>query len=214
MHAGMLMVGGEEMHKSLGNFWAVKDALKAVAPEELRFFLLNAHYRSPIDFTLEALEEAKAAYRRIRDAWGSLRAAERAGRDAGRGDDALRAAAAAALRAFTEAMDDDFNTREAIAAIYDFVATANKALDAGVGRDAVREALRAIGTFDEVLALLPRGGGDSDRVLTGVLDLLVALREDARKRKDFATADAIRTRLADLGIALEDTKDGVRWKRR
>ena len=214
MHAGMLMVAGEEMHKSMGNFWAVKDALKAVAPEELRFFLLHAHYRSPIDFTLEALEEAKAAYRRIRDAWGSLRAAERSGRDAGPGDPALRAAGATALRAFTEAMDDDFNTREAIAAIYEFVAAANRALDAGVGQGAVREALRAFGTFDEVLALLPRAGGDADRALAGVLDLLVQLREDARKRKDFATADAIRTRLADLGIALEDTKDGVRWKRR
>lgn len=214
MHGGMLMVKGEEMHKSLGNFWAVKDALKIVAPDELRFFLMNAHYRSPIDFTLEALEEAKAAYRRIRDVAGNLRAAERAAGDSGPGDAGLRDATEAALRKFAEAMDDDFNTREAIAAIYQFVGAANRALEMGAGRTAIREALRAVDSFDEVLAILPRTAADADRVLAGLIDFVVQLREDARKRKDFAISDAIRARLADLGIALEDTKEGVRWKRR
>ena len=212
MHGGMLMVKGEEMHKSLGNFWSVADALKVVAPEELRFFLLNAQYRSPIDFTREALEEAKAAYRRIRDAVGNLRAAERVAGEAGPGDEALLRASVAALERFAEVMDDDLNTREGVAALYDFVAEANRALEAGVGRKAAREALGALETFDDVLAIFPRTAAGADRTLVGLLDFVVQLREEARKRKDFATSDAIRARLAELGVVLEDTKDGVRWR--
>ncbi len=212
MHGGMLMVSGEEMHKSLGNYWSAADALKVVAPEELRFYLLNAQYRSPIDFTREALDEAKAAYRRIRDGVGNLRAAERVAGEKGPGDEALLRATVAALERFREVMDDDFNTREAVAALYDLVAAANRALEAGVGREAAREALRALDTFDEVLAILPRPAARSERVLEGLLDFVATLREDARRRKDFAASDAIRARLAELGVALEDTKGGVRWR--
>ena len=214
MHAGMLMVKGEEMHKSLGNFWTIRDALTRVSPEELRFFLLNSHYRSPIDFTLEGLDEAKAAYRRIRDGLEGLRAAHRTAPESGPADADLRNSVKSASPAFTAAMDDDLNTREAIAAIYDLVSAVNRALEAGVGRGAAREALDAFGRFDEVLALFPAGGAEADRVLSGVLDFLVELREAARKRKDFTTSDAIRTRLADLGIVIEDMKDGARWKRK
>ncbi len=214
MHTGMLMVGDEEMHKSLGNFWALRDALKIVSADELRFFLLNAQYRSPINFTAAGLEEAKAAYRRVRDGVGNLRAAEATAPEAGRGDAALRTAVETARAKFTAAMDDDFNTREAIAAIHDLVSASNRALEAGAGRGAAHGAVEAFATFDEVLSLFPPASADADRILAGVLDFLVQLREDARKRKDFATSDAIRARLAELGIALEDTKDGVRWRRR
>ena len=214
MHGGMLIVKGEEMHKSLGNYWSVADALRVVSPEELRFFLLNAQYRSPIDFTREALDEARAAHRRIRDAVENLRAAEATAKDAGPEDAALRAAAAKAREGFEASMDDDFNTREAVAAVYELVGASNKALESGAGRTAVHEALEAFRAFDQVLAILPRAAADADRVLSGVLDFIVELREEARKRKDFAASDGIRTRLADLGIVLEDTRDGVRWKRR
>ncbi|HTD80844.1 MAG TPA: DALR domain-containing protein, partial [Thermoplasmata archaeon] len=115
---------------------------------------------------------------------------------------------------FTAAMDDDVNTREAIAAIHDFVSAANRALEAGAGRAAIHDAVEAFSTFDETLSLFPPSSADAHRILAGVLDFLVQLREDARKRKDFVTADAIRARLADLGIILEDTKDGVRWRRK
>jgi len=214
MHGGMLMVKGEEMHKSLGNFWSVRDALKRVSQEELRFFLLNAHYRSPIDFTLEGLDEARVAYRRIREAYESLRAEERADRETGPGDTPLQSAAATATREFTEAMDDDFNTREAIAAVYEFVTAANRAIDTGIGRGAAVEALGAFRTFDEVLAIFPPTQADAERRMAALLDLIVKLREDSRTRKDFAMSDAIRTRLAEFGVVLEDTKDGVRWKLR
>ena len=212
MHGGMLMVKGEEMHKSLGNFWTVADALKRVSPEELRFYLLNAHYRSPIDFTLEGLDESKTAYRRILESHENVLAAERGARDSGPGDAALRTAAKAAIDKFIESMDDDFNTREAIAAIYELVATANRGLNRGIGRETARAALEAFGVFDQVLALFPKAAGGTEGTLAGVLDFIVQLREDARKRKDFATSDGIRARLAELGVVLEDTKDGVRWK--
>ena len=214
MHTGMLMVAGEEMHKSLGNFWALKDALKVVSGDELRFFLLNAQYRSPINFTQAGLEEASAAYRRVRDGVVNARTAERVAPASGSGDAGLKAAVATARAGFTAAMDDDFNTREAIAAIHDLVSASNRALEAGAGRAALHEAAEAFREFDEVLSLFSPPSADADRILTGVLDFLVQLREDARKRKDFATSDTIRTRLADLGIVLEDTKDGVRWRRK
>src|SRR5207247_801239 len=163
MHTGMLMVGGEEMHKSLGNFWALKDALKVVTGDELRFFLLNAQYRSPINFTMAGLEEAKAAYRRVRDGVANLGIAEASAPESGKGDATLKAAAAKAREKFTAAMDDDVNTREAIAAIHDFVSAANRALEAGAGRAAIHDAVEAFSTVDEALSLFPPASGGGDR---------------------------------------------------
>ena len=134
--------------------------------------------------------------------------------ESGKADSVLKAAVVTARATFTAVMDDDVNTREAIAAIHDLVSASNRALESGAGRGAVHEAMEAFAMFDEVLSLFPPGFGDADRILAGVLDFLVQLREDARKRKDFATSDAIRARLAELGIVLEDTKDGVRWRRK
>ena len=211
MHGGMLMVSGEEMHKSLGNFWALKDALARWEPEVLRFFYLNAHYRSPIDFAPELVDEAGRSYARLRETVRTIDAERRRTPDAGSADAVLRAATATALEAFDAAMADDFNTREAIAAIFEYARSVNKAVEAGAGRVALDEAATAFARFGEVLGLFARASAD-DAVVEGLMDLLVRLREDARKRKDFATADGIREGLAKLGIVLEDTRDGVRWK--
>lgn len=212
MHGGMLMVKGEEMHKSLGNFWATKDALAHFEPEVIRFFLLNAHYRSPIDFTAEGLDEAGRSYGRLRETIRTLDAERRRAAEKGKGDGELIAATAKALVAFDTAMSDDFNTREAIAALFEYARVVNKAVEAGAGRGSLDEANAAFRTFGEVLGLFQRRG-DADALVDGLLDLIVGLREDARKRKDFVTADRIREALARLGIVLEDTADGVRWKR-
>jgi len=118
-----------------------------------------------------------------------------------------------ALADFDAAMSDDFNTREAIAVIFEYGRVVNKALETGVGRGALDDAARAYRTFGDVLGILEPAAGGADLV-EGLLDLIVALREDARKRKDFATADRIRDALAAVGIVLEDTRDGVRWKRK
>ncbi len=213
LHGGMLMVKGEEMHKSLGNFWAVRDALARWDPEVLRFFFLNAHYRSPIDFSPEAIDEASRSYARLRETVANLEASRRKASESGPADADLRSATRRALEAFDEAMSDDFNTREALAAIFEYAREVNKALDLGAGTVVLDEAAAAFRTFGEVLGLFsPKL--EVAGLAEPLLDLVVALREDARRRKDFATADRIRDALAALGIVLEDTKDGVRWKRR
>jgi len=213
MHGGMLMVKGEEMHKSLGNFWSVKDALARFEPEVIRFFLVNSQYRSPVDFTLDGLEEAQRSYGRLRETVRTLEAERRRAPEAGKADSNIRSATTMALSAFDTAMSDDFNTREAIAVLFDYARVLNKSLETGAGRAALDDAASAFRTFGDVLGLF-RAREESDRLVEGLLDLIVALREDARKRKDFVTADRIRDDLAGLGIVLEDTRDGVRWKRR
>jgi len=213
MHTGMVMVKGEEMHKSLGNFWPVKAALKLYEPEVIRFFLVNVQYRGPIDFTPDLLDEAKRSYERLRETVRSVDAERRRAPESGKGDRTLKAATTKALDDFDVAMSDDFNTREAVAVLFDYSRAVNKAIDSGAGRTALDEAMRAFGTFGEILGILapPAVGADT---IDRLLDLIVALREDARKRKDFAAADRIRDALGAVGVVLEDTRDGVRWKRR
>ena len=213
MHTGMVMVKGEEMHKSLGNFWPVKAALKLYEPEVIRFFLVNVQYRGPIDFTPDLLDEAKRSYERLRETVRSVDAERRRAPESGKGDRTLKAATTKALADFDMAMSDDFNTREAVAVLFDYSRAVNKAIDSGAGRTALDEAMRAFGTFGEILGILapPAVGADT---IDRLLDLIVALREDARKRKDFAAADRIRDALGAVGVVLEDTRDGVRWKRR
>ncbi|TLZ74314.1 MAG: cysteine--tRNA ligase [Methanobacteriota archaeon] len=213
MHTGMVMVKGEEMHKSLGNFWPVKAALKLYEPEVIRFFLVNVQYRGPIDFIPDLLDEAKRSYERLRETVRSVDAERRRAPESGKGDRTLKAATTKALADFDVAMSDDFNTREAVAVLFDYSRAVNKAIDSGAGRTALDEAERAFRTFGEILGIFapPAEGADTvDRLL----DLIVALREDARKRKDFAAADRIRDALGAVGVVLEDTRDGVRWKRR
>ena len=213
LHAGMLMVKGEEMHKSLGNFWTVRDALVRWPPEVLRFFFLNAHYRSPADFTPELVDEAARSYGRLQESVRSIEAERRRAPSQGKGDADLQAATRTALEAFDAAMSDDFNTREALAAIFDYAREVNRAIAAGAGRGALDESAGAFDAFGDVLGLFARSGEDA-AITDGLVDLLIRLREDARTRKDFVTADRIRDALGTFGIALEDGRDGARWKRR
>ncbi len=213
MHPGMLMIRGEEMHKSLGNFWAVSDALARWEPEVLRFFFLNAHYRSPVDFTPDAIDEAGRSYARLLESVRGVDAERRRAAEKGKADADLLAATRKAREAFDAAMSDDFNTREAIAVIFEYAREVNRAIDAGAGRAALDEAASAFATFGDILGLFARGA-EGAALTEGLVNLLIGLREDARKRRDFGTADRIRDALAALGVALEDTRDGVRWKRR
>lgn len=213
MHTGMVMVKGEEMHKSLGNFWPVTAALKRYEPEVLRFFLINGQYRGPVDFTPELIDEAKRSYERLRETIRTVEAEKRRVPDSGKGDRELRTATAKVLADFDAAMCDDFNTREAIAVLFDYARAVNKAIETGAGRTVLEETAQAFSTIGNVLGLFEDREPHADLV-NGLLDLIVALREDARNRKDFKTADRIRDALAALGVVLEDTRDGVRWKRK
>jgi len=210
MHGGMLMVSGEEMHKSLGNYWAIGDALAKFEGEVLRFFLVHAHYRSPIDFTLEAIEEARSAYARLAETVVNVEAELRTAPEHGPQDASLRSAAQTARERFEAAMDDDFNTREALAAVFDFANAVNKALGSA-GREALADAWTTFDTFGDVLGLWRRRA-TAMAAPDALVDALVELREDARKRRDFVLSDRIRDLLGDRGIVLEDTKSGVRWK--
>jgi len=213
MHGGMLMVGGEEMHKSLGNFWAVPDALKLFDGEVLRFFFLNAHYRSPIDFSLEGMEESKRSYQRILDTYQLLSQSAKKGSDAPKTADAtLDAAVMTAKAKFDEAMDDDFNTREAIAVIFNLASEINRCVEAGVSKAAAQRCLTQLDVFGDVLGLFQKVKRQGLVAMDALLDILVQIREEARKRKDFAVSDLIRDKLKEIGVTLEDAKEGVRWK--
>src|SRR5205809_148318 len=213
MHGGMVMVSGEEMHKSLGNFWPVTAALQRYEPEVIRFFLINVQYRGPIAFTPDLLAEAKRSYGRLSETVRTVDAERRRAPAKGKADSELRASTKKALADFDAAMSDDFNTREAIAVLFEYVRAVNKAIETGAGRAELDSAAAAFRTVGDILGLFQIPVLATDR-FDGVMDLVVRLREDARQRKDFATADRIRHGLAALGIVLEDTRDGIRWKQK
>jgi cysteinyl-tRNA synthetase len=208
LHHGWVTQGGEKMSKSLGNTALVDEVVKRVRPVELRYYLLAPHYRSAIEFTDAALNDAAAAYRRIESF--VRRAAERVGAEAG---------APVLCAEFTDALDDDLGTPAAVAAIHDMVREGNTALAEG-NEAAVAGALGSVRAMLRVLGLDPLdpqwATGGSDERLTQVTDGLVSLaleqRQAARARKDFAAADAIRDQLTALGVSVEDTPQGPRWE--
>jgi cysteinyl-tRNA synthetase len=207
MHNGWVTLGGEKMSKSLGNTAQVDEVVRRVRPVELRYYLVAPHYRSMIEFTDAALDEAAAGYRRIESF--VKRAAERVGADAGERTlpDAFRAA-----------LDDDLGTPAAVAAVHDHVRDGNSALAADDDA-ATAAALGSVRAMLGVLGLDPLdelwATGSDDR-LAQATDGLVALaleqRQAARARKDFAAADAIRDQLTALGVTVEDTPHGPRWE--
>ncbi|RBY77896.1 cysteine--tRNA ligase [Blastococcus sp. TF02-09] len=206
MHNGWVTLGGEKMSKSLSNTALVDEVVRRVRPVELRYYLVAPHYRSMIEFTDAALDEAAAGYRRIESF--VKRAAERVGSDV---DTSLP-------DAFRAAMDDDLGTPAAIAAVHEAVRDGNTALAAD--DDAATAA--ALGAVRAMLGVLgldpldPQWATGADSGLAAATDGLVALaleqRQAARARKDFAAADAIRDQLTTLGVTVEDTPHGPRWE--
>ncbi|CAA9231617.1 MAG: Cysteinyl-tRNA synthetase [uncultured Blastococcus sp.] len=208
LHNGWVTLGGEKMSKSLGNTALVDEVVKRVRPVELRYYLVAPHYRSAIEFTEAALEEAGVAYRRIESF--VRRAAERVGADAG---------SRVLCADFSNALDDDLGTPAAVAAIHDLVREGNTALADG-NNTAVAGVLGSVRAMLGVLGLDPLdpqwadGAGDDrlTRATDGLVSLALEQRQAARVRKDFAAADAIRDQLTTLGVSVEDTPDGPRWE--
>ena len=215
---GSLTVDGVKMSKSLGNFTTIKDVLKKYRPEAVRFFILSGNYRGPIDFSDEALEAASKGWERVSAPALAVRQRLRSPGLVGGADSGVETAIAEARAAFIAAMDDDFNTAAAIAGLFEFNKIVNTLLNAE--SPATRAALEAIDAFyrevGSVLGIIPEtataSSGDNAEREAGLIQLLIELRAEARKRKDFATGDAIRARLAGLGVTLEDGKEGTTWK--
>lgn len=209
MHNAFLNINNVKMSKSLGNFLLVRDISKQYDLSVLRFFMLSAHYRSPLNFSPELMEAAKNGLDRIQTAMARLR--DEAGKGiSGAESQQERAAREAFTYRFEEAMDDDFNTADAISVIFEMVKYANT-LDpektTAEGWNALRQNLLKLA---DILGIRE----PEETILDADIEALIEERQAARKAKNYARADEIRKELADRGILLEDTKEGVKWKRK
>jgi cysteinyl-tRNA synthetase len=208
MHNAFLMVDKVKMSKSLGNFFTVREVASEYDLEVLRFFMLSAQYRSPLNFSREQMEQAKSGLERIHTAAQRLK--ELTGKASQKAmTDEERVAGQAFLTSFEEAMDDDFNTAEASAAIFDLVKYSNSNADT-MGRE---QAEYLFGILVKMTDILGIPAVKEQELLEEDIIKLIEERTEARKQKNWARADQIRNELSSKGILLEDTKDGVKWKR-
>jgi cysteinyl-tRNA synthetase len=211
LHSEFLLVDGQKMSKSLGNYYTLRDIFeKGYSPEAVRYLLASIPYRKGLNFTFDGLKSATTAIDRLRNFAFRLDSAKLEPGQSERID----TLAAKAKKDFRESLDDDLNTAEALGAIFEFVREANIALDAGEFRAgnvaAARELLAQFDAFFDVLKPTASATGLSD----SEVEALVAERTAAKKARDFSRADQVRAQLLEQGIILEDTKDGVRWKRK
>jgi cysteinyl-tRNA synthetase len=214
LHVKHLLVNGEKMSKSKKNDYTIQDLLeRGFSGAAIRYLLLSAHYRKELNFTFDGLDQARESVRRLLTFQERLAAVPPAPPDP-----ALATLASSARAAFESALDDDLNTSAALAAVFDFVRETNAALDRAGGADPA-DLLRlqqTIASFDRVLAVLALAHAhskDLDQQRIDWIESKIALRIQARGRRDFAAADRIRAELADAGIIIEDTPTGTRWKR-
>ena len=212
LHNAFLNIDNRKMSKSLGNFFTVREISEKYDLQVLRFFMLSAHYRSPLNFSAELMESAKTALERIVNAVDNLKfLKEHAQTAALQPEEASILAQAKAFESkFDEAMDDDLNTADAIAAVFDLVKFANISVteeSSAALAQAVRDEILELG---DVLGLILE---KKEETLDTDIEQMISERQAARKAKDWAKADAIRDRLKEMGIELLDTKEGVKWKR-
>lgn len=209
IHNNLVTVNGQKMSKSLGNFTTIKDLLKKYAPTVLRFFILQSHYRSTLDFSDEAISAAKNGLEKLTETYNRL----------------LQSSIGKATldlepyrKKFHAALNDDFNTPQAIALFFDLAREINTTLSReGFSEQEKSNLIDFFNTYAKnILGILPQHEnatkGDST-LLPKVMELVLEIRKDARAKKDFATSDLIRDRLKDAGIEVKDTKDGAVWRR-
>ncbi len=211
IHSEHLNVESQKMSKSAGNFYTLRDLLgMGHTPEAIRYLLLQVPYRQKLNFTFDGLKAAETAIGRLRAFELRLKTSHFA---EGTGT-ALSAAAASASERFREALDHDLNTSAALAAVFEYVRDANTAMDSGMFRAGNgAEALDLLARFDAIFDVL-RPRADIGGMPDAEVERLIAERTQAKKARDFARSDALRTQLLEAGVILEDTKDGVRWKRK
>lgn len=223
LHAEHLMVEGEKMSKSLGNFYTLRDLFKkSYKPSTIRFLLLSVPYRRQLNFTVDGLRQALSSVERLRNFVSRLES----GKFPAGETPAISAVVRGAAEDFEKGLEDDLNTAQALAAVFDLVRDVNTAIDRGDFRQGdAPGVLAAMQRFDRVLAVLADdddaklralGFGSKDAGMSDAdIEALVKARQDARRQRDFKRADEIRQQLADNGIILEDARDGgIRWKRK
>ena len=212
MHNAFLNIDNRKMSKSLGNFRTVRQIGEQYDLQVLRFFMLNAHYRSPLNFSADLMESSKNALERITDAAARLRDRQTAAsvQEASEDEKQMMQEEAGFITKFEEAMDDDFNTADALAAVFELVKFANTNVQEGSSAEFAAYTLEVMTKLCDVLGLIL---DKKDDILDEEIENLIAERQAARKAKDFARADEIRGLLLDKGIERKDTREGVKWKR-
>lgn len=212
MHNGFLNIDNQKMSKSLGNFFTVRDIAARYDLQVLRFFMLSAQYRSPLNFSDTLMESAKAGLDRIKNAVSNLEDLKEKGLGSGMTEDESKGAEELKRHRdrFNEAMDNDLNTADAVSVIFDIVKLANSTTREGASKEYAACLLDAILELGDVLGLILVSHED---VLDEEIEKLIEERSMAKKDKDFAKADAIRDKLLGMGIQLKDTREGVKWSR-
>ncbi|MBQ7564366.1 MAG: cysteine--tRNA ligase [Lachnospiraceae bacterium] len=212
MHNAFLNIDNKKMSKSLGNFFTVRDISEKYDLQVLRFFMLNAHYRMPLNFSAELMEAAKNSLERIVNAADNLKFLIKNSHN-----DSIREAEKELLsqteeykKEFDAAMDDDFNTADAITAVFDLVKFINLNASSDCSKEYLEGLLAVLRELTEILGIVV---DRKEELLDDEVEALIEERTKARKSKDFARADEIRNQLTELGIVLEDTREGVKWHR-
>jgi len=208
MHNGYINVDGKKMSKSLNNFFTVRDIREKYSGDVIRFFLLSGHYRSPINFSDVLMEQSKQGYERIATAIETLEFLKTNGSDGPIPEEEAKIASLDRYRdKFIEVMDDDLNTADGIAAVFELVSEINHAVKDGASKSFAEEALKRIKELTDVLGLF--SGENEEEGLGDDIQALIDERQAARKEKNWARADEIRDQLAAMGITLKDTPQGV-----
>ncbi|MFF3025149.1 cysteine--tRNA ligase [Gottfriedia sp. NPDC057948] len=211
MHNGYINIDNEKMSKSLGNFVLVHDIIKIVDPMLLRFFMLSVHYRHPINYSEELLQEARNGFERIKTAYQNSKHRLESSTNLTEDDNKWLKEIADEKTVFTKVMDDDFNTANAISVLYQLAKLANQyLLETHTSTNVLNQ---LVTTFDELSNVLGITLVKEEAMLDDEIEALIQKRTDARKNRDFALADQIRDQLKEMNIIIEDTPQGIRWKR-
>lgn len=207
MHNGFLKINNEKMSKSLGNFFTVREIAEKYPLQVIRFFMLSAHYRSPLNFSAELVEASKNGLERILTAVDRLKSINGTDGDV---DKSVADEIDAFVKKYEDAMDDDLNTADAISVIFELVKYANVNVTEESSKATVELVLNTIEKLCDILGIITE---KKEEILDSDIEALIEERQAARKAKDFARADEIRDQLSSMGIILEDTREGVKWKR-
>ena len=212
MHNAFLNIDNRKMSKSLGNFRTVREISQQYDLQVLRFFMLNAHYRSPLNFSADLMEASKNALERIVEAAGKLadQKGHAAVREASQEEKEFIKESESFVTKFEDAMDDDFNTADALAAVFELVKFSNTNV---TGESSAEFAGQLFTTMKDLCEVLGLNVEKKDEILDKEIEDLIQERQEARKSKNFARADEIRDELLAKGIQLKDTREGVKWKR-